>query len=73
MAKYIGIARRWYQGDHYDICLSKRRLAVTHGAVEVTMQQMAGIRWCQREERKFKSPQHALDLMLHRIERGVSQ
>ena len=36
MAAKIGIARRWYQGDHYDISLSKRALAVKLGAVEIS-------------------------------------
>jgi hypothetical protein len=39
MAARIGIARKWYQGDHYDICLTKRALAVKLGAVEVTLRQ----------------------------------
>ena len=38
MADTIGVARRHFQGDastpHYDICKSKRTLAVKHGAVE---------------------------------------
>jgi uncharacterized protein DUF4031 len=40
MADRIGIARKWFQRDasapHYDICKSKRALAVSTGAVEVT-------------------------------------
>ena len=36
MARTIGVARRWYQGDHYDICLSKRAAAVAAGAVEIS-------------------------------------
>lgn len=36
MAAAIGVARKWHQGDHYDICLSKRAAAVKLGAVEVT-------------------------------------
>lgn len=28
MADRIGVARRWHQGDHYDICLAKRALAI---------------------------------------------
>lgn len=41
MAKKIGIQRKWFQGPekashtHYDICLSKRALAVEYGAVEI--------------------------------------
>lgn len=44
MADSIGVARRWHQGDHYDICLSKRAEAVRLGAVEVTRREMARIR-----------------------------
>lgn len=36
MAARIGVARRWYQGDHYDIALSRRALAVAAGAREIT-------------------------------------
>lgn len=39
MADKIGVARRWFQGDHYDIALSKRALAVAAGAVEITWRQ----------------------------------
>lgn len=41
MADRIGVARKWIQTspphvmEHYDICLSKRALAVQHGAVEI--------------------------------------
>jgi hypothetical protein len=36
MAKAIGVARRWYQGDHYDICLSMKAKALSLGALEIT-------------------------------------
>jgi hypothetical protein len=36
MADQIGVARRWHQRDHYDICLSKRAAAVAAGAQEIT-------------------------------------
>lgn len=41
MADQIGIKRQWYQGDHYDICLSKRTLALKAGAIEITARQAA--------------------------------
>ena len=38
MADRIGLQRRWYQADastpHYDVSLSKKALALQHGAVE---------------------------------------
>lgn len=36
MAARIGIARRWYQGDHYDVTLDRRAMAVALGAREIT-------------------------------------
>jgi hypothetical protein len=41
MANKIGIARKWYQGDHYDISMSKRAEAVRLGAVEITLRELA--------------------------------
>lgn len=45
MADHIGVRRKWFQQDrvslpHYDICLSKRRLAVEAGAVELNRREM---------------------------------
>lgn len=39
MADRIGVARRWFQGDHYDIALSKRALALRAGAVPITQRE----------------------------------
>lgn len=47
MADRIGVARRWYQGDHYDIALSKRALAVAAGAREITWRE-CGLMMVQR-------------------------
>lgn len=47
MAGIIGVARRWFQGDHYDIAISKRQLAIYAGAKEITLREcglMTGIR-----------------------------
>lgn len=45
MVDRIGVARRWKQHagtwrEHYDISLSKRRLAVQAGAIEVTSREL---------------------------------
>lgn len=37
--KQFGTAKRWHQGDHFDIALSKRALAVAAGAIEITWKQ----------------------------------
>ena len=41
MADRIGEARKWYQGDHYDIALSKRSRALDFGAVAITQPRLA--------------------------------
>lgn len=41
MAARIGVARKWYQGDHYDIALSKRALAITYGAKPITWRDLS--------------------------------
>lgn len=46
MAARIGVARRWHQmagspRSHYDVCRSKRALAVQYGAIEVTRREVA--------------------------------
>jgi hypothetical protein len=48
MADQIGVARRWYQGDHYDVCKSKRELAISCGAVPITTRQLGEWRMIRR-------------------------
>lgn len=54
MAEKIGIARKWHQHpgtdrNHYDICMSKRKMAVDLGAVEITMRDAVRIMKRKRE------------------------
>jgi sulfur relay (sulfurtransferase) DsrC/TusE family protein len=55
MADQIGVSRRWFQEygtrPHYDICLSKRRLAVKLGAREVTARDLVRM-WNSQPQRK---------------------
>lgn len=46
MAEKIGVAMRWVQKagtryEHFDIALGKRKLAVQHGAIEITQRELA--------------------------------
>ena len=43
MADKIGVARKWYQGNHYDVCTKMKRLALDLGAIEITMKQCAAM------------------------------
>lgn len=61
MADKIGVARKWYQKNHYDICLTKRRLAVQHGAIEITMRQAACMNGLRRRGYEMGSPDTAVE------------
>ena len=41
MADKIGVARKWFQRDHYDITQSKKALAIKHGARAITLREIA--------------------------------
>lgn len=48
MANRIGVARRWHQKSgtphsHYDICKSKRALAIEFGAIEIGRRELVEI------------------------------
>ncbi len=60
MALRIGVRRRWFQAkadghsiDHYDICLSKRCLAIKFGAKELNRQEL--VQFLRRKYRKEKN------------------
>lgn len=40
MAEKIGVAFKWYQKDHYDVCKSKRTRAIALGAIPLTMREL---------------------------------
>jgi hypothetical protein len=52
MADKICVSRRWYQKDHYDICMAKRALARECGAINITERQAVEIRRKFREKLK---------------------
>ena len=44
MAETLGLKLAWFQGDHYDVSLAKRKIAVSMGAKEVTSRDLVEIR-----------------------------
>lgn len=66
MADRIGVARKWWQspektsGSHYDICQSKRALAVQRGAVEITQRQAAAMNHRRRVAGEMGKPDQAI-------------
>lgn len=49
MVDKIGVKRKWIQKagtkwEHFDICVSKRTLAIKHGTIPITMRDLATVR-----------------------------
>lgn len=63
MADRIGVQRRWYQGDHYDIAKSKRWLAIAEGARPITLKQLAAMMWFRRRGKTMPGPEFAIIMM----------
>lgn len=59
MAARIGVARKWFQGDHYDIVQSKKKIAVEYGAVEITWRQAGCMMFLKRTGRPMGTPEEA--------------
>jgi hypothetical protein len=64
MVDKIGIQRKWKHNNHYDICLSKKQLAIKNGAIEIETLELAKIWYLRkmREKRKLKRVPIAIDL-----------
>ena len=60
MVRLIGVSRTHHQGDHYDVCLGKKRLALAYGAVQITMRQCASMRLRRRVTGELGIPEDAI-------------
>lgn len=76
MAHTIGVSARWLQHpdtarEHFDISLSKRKLAVTAGAVEITWRQSAAMVARRRETGQLGPPHEAEDWYRRQIREAL--
>lgn len=60
MAARIGMKRQWFQGDHYDVPMARRELAVAAGAIEITYRQAGAMRRRRSVEGHCGPPGEAL-------------
>jgi hypothetical protein len=60
MADKIGVQQKWHQGDHFDIALSKRALAVAAGAVEISWKQAGCMHMRRRVAGELGPPDEAV-------------
>jgi len=64
MAAAIGVARRWFQGDHYDISMGRRDMAIARGAVPINLKVLARMVAMRRRTGHLPSPDEAAADML---------
>lgn len=61
MADRIGVSRKWFQGDHYDICMAKRDAAIAAGAVPITLRQCSCMDALRRRGQEMGDPATAVE------------
>lgn len=59
MAERIGVTRNWYQRDHYDIAMAKKKLALAAGARQISLRQLACMVWLRRHGHAMGDPETA--------------
>jgi hypothetical protein len=60
MARALKVPLSACHGDHWDLCLERRRAAVARGAVPVTERQMAAMRARRRATGRLGRPEDAI-------------
>lgn len=61
MADKLGLNQNWHQGDHFDITLKKRMLAIRYGAVGITWRQAGAMCARRRKTGELGDPETAVE------------
>ena len=70
MAAKIGVARKWWQspektsGSHYDIALSKKALAISFGAIEITWRQAGAMNRRRQITGELGKPEDSVEWLI---------
>lgn len=64
MADRLGLKRKWFQGDHYDVSKSVREAAIRAGAVPVELRQLACMSKRQKVTGHCGPPHEAIEWRL---------
>ena len=54
MVDKIKVNRKWKHNNHYDICLSKKKLAIKNNAIEITLDEIAKITHLRKMRKHHK-------------------
>jgi hypothetical protein len=63
MAAAIGMQRKWYQRDHYDISMERKHLAIEKGAREIGRRELAALVFLFRAGQPMGDPETAVSRM----------
>ena len=63
MAETIGMQRKWYQRDHYDISMELKKRAIQAGAIEIGVRELAAMVFLQRAGEPMGEPDTAIARM----------
>lgn len=71
-ANKLGLARKWYQGDHFDVSISVRTKAIELGAVAITLKQLACMSALRKRGLPMGDPATAIErrLALRKVQDG---
>jgi hypothetical protein len=72
MAAAIGMQRKWYQRDHYDISMERKQLAIQSGAREIGMRELAAMVFLGRAGQPMGDPETAVSRMRAWKRQGVT-
>lgn len=70
MAAAIGIARRWFQRDHYDISMGRRNMAIQRGAVPVPLRLLATMVEARKRTGVLPKPEDCISFNVRMAVRG---
>ena len=63
MATAVGMQRKWYQRDHYDISMEMKQLAIQKGAREISVRELAALVFLYRADQPMGDPETAVSRM----------
>ena len=70
MAAAIGVNRRWYQGDHYEVSMGMRDAAIARGAVPISLRILARMCVYRRKTGKLPKPEDVVPVNVQIAVRG---
>ena len=71
MAKLIGLKRKWFQKNHYDVSLGLRKWAVAHGAIEIDIRTCAVMVGNQRAGYPMGTPKTCIAISKRRVKAAM--